>query len=374
MARDLQPAFKAVNAILSQILNEARSKLLAHPIGFKAHEITSKLASNPVFVAGCCGFVLGMATSKALSLTNAKLIRDETMKGVKMEGDAISPTEDLIKPRISKTSQVLIRVEAFSLDSTDLALTSGVPGRDFTGVLEEVGRDVNDPLLRVGIAVWGMSPHNSGCGQRYIVTDYRNVSRRPISSTLGPESLASLAHAGSIAHNVCLKLPEIVDSVLVVGAQSQIGCSVIQLIKNRVNRIVACSPHRATSLMRILGATFVIPLMAGKSKISDNEETCAAELLTHPPFDVVIIAQSGFVSAEFCRKYVKKKNSNRVIDGTKIRVTKASSLSELRPLVETNELRPILEAPTFDFDDLEAAVRHLEVQGHGLIGKVVITF
>ena len=85
--------------------------------------------------------------------------------------ESLTMTCDFERPRILCPDQVLIRVQAGSVDPADVLILSGlgrnerrsdsdensvVLGRDFSGVVVEVGVGVDD--LKVGDGVWSAIP------------------------------------------------------------------------------------------------------------------------------------------------------------------------------------------------------------------------
>ena len=100
---------------------------------------------------------------------------------------------DAVVPRITRSDQVLIEVEATAVDPRDLFAARGaILGADLTGTVLEVGRAV--PHLSAGDAVWAAC---GGAMRRYVVADGKRVRRRPVG--LDAPGAAALPFSGLVS-------------------------------------------------------------------------------------------------------------------------------------------------------------------------------
>ena len=119
---------------------------------------------------------------------------------------------DLLVPKITSPTQVLVRIHAASVDAVDIAILSGlgrcerrmfragrgsILGRDFSGVVLDVGRKVTN--VDVGDAVWSALPiaANAGALCEFVVVESDQLCLRP--TKLSHDGAATLPYA-------CLKV------------------------------------------------------------------------------------------------------------------------------------------------------------------------
>jgi reticulon-4-interacting protein 1, mitochondrial len=102
--------------------------------------------------------------------------------------ESLSIRSDFERPRIESPDQVLVRIHAASVDPVDVLILSGtgrnerdasadsvVLGRDFSGVVVEVGLHVEE--FKIGDGVWSAVPvAANGCLAEYVVLPVDQVS------------------------------------------------------------------------------------------------------------------------------------------------------------------------------------------------------
>ena len=184
---------------------------------------------------------------------------------------------DVPKPAVGH-DDILIAVRAASVNGFDVYQASGylfammehdfptVIGRDFAGVVEEVGPGRAD--FARGDEVFGFIPSvpplKSGAFAEYVAGGHELVlARKP--AEIDFDEAAALPLAGSAA----LDLLEAIDGregdvVLIVGATGGVGTIAIQLAARRGLRVVATArPDEEAALVRGLGATDTIDYSGG---------------------------------------------------------------------------------------------------------------
>ena len=167
--------------------------------------------------------------------------------------------------------QVLVRVEASSLNALDwhfmtgtpwlIRLTSGlfrprriVPGADIAGTIVAAGRDVDD--LSVGDAVFGEAP-GGGCSP-FAVVAANHVARIPEGVDI--RSAAATPVAGLTALQGLRTHAQVRpgDRVLVNGAAGGVGTFTVQIAKALGAEVTAVCSTRNVEMVRRLGADTVI--------------------------------------------------------------------------------------------------------------------
>jgi hypothetical protein len=264
--------------LLHKILKVINERILAHPLVDKCHaysrqvlvglykrslpylaEISKNtiLASSLALAAGV--LVTYWSLSAYYNAYYRSIIKSRTMSGVTCDDskyaglDSLHLRSDLIVPRISRPHQVLVRIHAASVDLADVAILSGlgrterrynseavgdpnsklVLGRDFSGVVLDVGRQVVH--VGVGDAVWSAQPlAANGTLSEFVVIDGNSVRLKPVH--LGHDGAATLPYSGLRVWNTLVKEAGLRPPsglkgkhVLVVDGGSPTGCIAIQV-------------------------------------------------------------------------------------------------------------------------------------------------
>jgi len=170
-------------------------------------------------------------------------------------------------------NEVLVRVQATSVNRTDAATLHGTPffarlatgvrrpkhpilGSEFAGRIEAVGSQVSD--LGVGDEVFGFSGATFGAHAEYLVVP----ADGPVATIPAGLSYHEVASSTEGAHYALSSIeavdPGAGDEVLVYGATGAIGTAAVQLLKHRGATVTAvCDPH-GTDAVASLGADVVI--------------------------------------------------------------------------------------------------------------------
>ena len=167
--------------------------------------------------------------------------------------------------------QVLVRVEASSLNALDWHFVTGtpwlirptsgwlrpkriVPGADVAGTVVAVGSDVDD--LRAGDTVFGESP-GGGCSPFAVVAADHVV---PIPEGVGVHAAAATPVAGLTALQALRTHARTQpgDHVLVNGAAGGVGTFTVQIAKALGAEVTAVCSTRNVEMVRRLGADTVI--------------------------------------------------------------------------------------------------------------------
>jgi NADPH:quinone reductase-like Zn-dependent oxidoreductase len=168
---------------------------------------------------------------------------------------------------VAGTGEVLVDVHAASVNGADWKVRAGsyapltkfpyIPGRDFSGVVAALGKDVRD--CKVGDAVFGVCDVGQEAAYaEKIAIKAAIVAPKP--SSLSHEACAALALAGltalvSIEDTLGLKAGE---TILIQGGAGGVAGVAIQIAKHIGARVISTASASNLGYVRSLGADQVI--------------------------------------------------------------------------------------------------------------------
>ena len=218
-------------------------------------------------------------------------------------------------PRMRSSAEVLVRVMSTGLDRTDLLSVSGwgrverrkmhggfTLGRDFCGVVVEVGEDV--PHLQPGDRVWGAVPYNMpGTLSEMLVLPGSFVEKMP--NNLNWDGAATVPYSALMVWNALVwkgKLePEKSDGVrvLVIDGVTDTGCLATQLACLWGCMVTVLCPARTVPLAHALGAHAVIGAR-------ESPEECVHDLQDSGPFNLIVLS-GDLLSYSHCLPLLEEK-------------------------------------------------------------------
>ncbi len=187
------------------------------------------------------------------------------------------PPEKLTVKEIAKPvptdNQILVKVFATTVNRTDCAVLTGkpfimrfftglfkpksaVPGTDFAGVVEEIGKDVKS--YRVGDKVFGFNDNGLPSQAQYmVVSEKESISIIPpnFSFDQAVASLEAAHYAFNFMNKVNLKTGQ---KVLVNGATGAIGSAAIQFLKYHGLHVTAVCHGKHVEKIKTLGPDKII--------------------------------------------------------------------------------------------------------------------
>ena len=181
--------------------------------------------------------------------------------------------EDLPAPA-ARDGELLVRVHASSANPVDNAIAAGMLsgmaehtfpvllGRDFAGVVEEVGSGVTG--YAAGDEVFGFVPHanpdvhDGTWAERITVAQDGIVAAVPGGVDLAAAGAAPLAGITALAAIDALSLSD-GDTLLVVGATGGVGSLAVQLAAKAGARVVAPALPEDEAFLRALGVAEILP-------------------------------------------------------------------------------------------------------------------
>ena len=172
-----------------------------------------------------------------------------------------------------KDNEILIKIHATTVNRTDSAtirakpfiigrLLTGlwgpkkqIPGTEFAGKIEEIGKDVKS--LKVGDKVFGFDDSGSQAHAEYMTISEDKAITIPKKITY--EQAAASSEGAHYAYNSINKVNiKPGQKVLVNGATGAIGSAAVQLLKHFDVKVTATSNTKNLELVKSLGADKVI--------------------------------------------------------------------------------------------------------------------
>ena len=196
------------------------------------------------------------------------------MKAVTVAQEGAAPTlQDVEETRTPGAAEVLVRVQASSINPLDGGIAAGMLagmlpheypitlGRDFAGVVEQVGEGVSSvaPGDEVFGEVPGMVPpvHDGAWTERIVVSE-QVLARKPAVVDTAQAGAAPLAALTALAIVDALELSA-GQTVLVVGATGGVGSIVVQLAKAAGATVAAPALAEDEQFLRGLGVDELLP-------------------------------------------------------------------------------------------------------------------
>jgi NADPH2:quinone reductase len=200
--------------------------------------------------------------------------------------------------------ELLVRVWASSVNPVDAAIAGGllkdmlehefpvVLGRDYAGVVEEVGSGVT--RYSVGDDVYGFllhanpTVHDGSWAERIVVPEDNFVSRSP--GVVDAEAAGAAPLAG-ITALLCVDALEVSegDTVLVVGATGGVGSFAVQLLTHAGAIVIATALPEDEVYLRGLGASELIDrnadVAATVRELHPDGVDGLVDLVSHSPDD-----------------------------------------------------------------------------------------
>lgn len=180
------------------------------------------------------------------------------------------------KPILKKSTDILVRVHATSINTPDWVGTYGIPyvmrpimggllcrarnrirGNDVAGIVEQVGSQVDH--VQVGDEVFGsIESLSGGAFAEYAIVSSKNIIKKP--KQISMEEAAGAVMSGITARAAIYDSAKIKkgDHILINGASGSIGTFCIQMAKSQGAIVTGVCSTRNVDLIKSLGADHVI--------------------------------------------------------------------------------------------------------------------
>ncbi|XP_063698068.1 reticulon-4-interacting protein 1 homolog, mitochondrial isoform X2 [Culicoides brevitarsis] len=345
--------------------------------------------------------------------------------------DELVYRDDSKKPQIKEANEVMIKVNAASVNPIDVAMIRGygsnflnltrklvnntefplVVGRDFVGEVVQKGMNVPEREARVGQQVWGVMPvHKQGCHRDFIVLNKNYLTEKP--SNLPDTDVTGFLYAGMTAWSGIYVSGNLGGpfgiagsgggkgkKVLVLGASGGVGSIATQiLLAEGANVTVTCSsdalpfvqslgnipnivdyksPHYEQDL-KSMGTFDLVLDCAGKGP--DHAKDLPCPFYTYVTFssptlrntdEMGLIAGNVKNLADLIKSNVEAIGAKKGIVKWAYFLPAPQGLTYLRKLVNEGRLSSVTTA-IFPFEKADLAYKRVE-ERH-LRGKVVLDF
>ncbi|MGW6032471.1 quinone oxidoreductase family protein [Gordonia terrae] len=281
--------------------------------------------------------------------------------------------------------EVLVRVAASSVNPHDIAVSSGaasrymtyrypvVLGSDFAGVIETVGKDVDD--LSPGDRVFGVV--RELVAERGTFADFVAVPREWVHQT--PDSVtdsdAGALGLAAIAGLRCVQAiaPEPNDVVLVIGAAGGIGSYVVQLLAARgVSTVATACAGDQTTHVEQMGANHVIDWTTGSlvervREVRPEGVSAIIDLVNRDRTTLAAIADEVLLCQGSIASTGHAAPNRPRCSNVQVSVDQ-SALREISNLVEEGSLH-VPVSQTFDLNSMDQAFTAIS---EGVTGKIAI--
>jgi len=297
---------------------------------------------------------------------------------------------------VPKDNEVLIRMKATSINYNSLIFTKGepfigrlftglfkpnfsIPGNDVAGVVEAIGKDVKQ--FKPRDEVFGdLADCGFGAFAEYVSAKETSLMLKP--ENLSFEEAASVPEAGLVALQAVRDHGKIQanQKVLIYGASGGIGTFAVQLAKHFEAEVTAVCSRRNFDLVRSIGADHVIDYTKEDFKnYKPGFDLIIATAGYRPILDYkkalkpsgIYVATGGAMSQIFQAMLLGPLvsiSSEKKLTAMNVKVNK--DLGFLKELLETEQLRPVIEKQ-FSLDEIVDALKYYDL-GHAR-GKIVIT-
>ena len=301
------------------------------------------------------------------------------------------------------SSQVLIEVEATSINPVDTKIRQGVlvdlapdfPAvlhGDVAGTITEVGRDVD--TLKVGDEVYGCAggiKGTSGALAEYIVADADLIARKPKSLTMTQAAALPLVSITAWEGLIDRAQVRVQQKVLIYGGTGGVGHLALQLAKNAGAEVytTVSTPEKAAIAID-LGANVAIDYL------NSSVEDFVARYTQGRGFDLVFDTvgndnlQNAFQAAKLNGAVLStlalSKQDLTLVHAKGLslhlvymllpmlsgidRVHHGRILTELASLVDGGKIRPLVDNHVFSFT--EVGLAHAYLESGEAIGKIVL--
>jgi len=293
-----------------------------------------------------------------------------------------------------KNHEILVRVQATTVNRTDCGILSGQPaiirlftglvkpklattGTDFAGEVQVVGKNVS--RFKVGDKVWGFNDNGLSSHAEYLtIAEDQPIAIIPKGITY--EQAAASAEGAHYAYNFINKVDLRAESkVMLNGATGAIGSAALQFLKHVGAHVTATANTRNIDLIKSLGADRVIDYEREDFTQDDDTYDFVFDAVGKSTFSqckpllkpkgVYISSESGpGAQNPFLALFTPIMGGKRVKFPVPLNIPR--SLDFTSELIEANKFRPIIDR-TYSLDQIQEAFHY--VSSGQKTGSVIIS-
>jgi len=269
---------------------------------------------------------------------------------------------------------------AFKLFSSLFRPKKGIYGEMYTGVVDEVGKNVKG--FNVGDLVYGTNGMKLGTYAEYVIVKDKTVIRK-IPESVQEKTVLSLLDGGITALPFIREKAELLDGqeILIIGASGSVGSSGVQISKHLGATVTGVSGPTNQELLKGLGCDYVIDyskedylnstkkydvIFDAVGKKSFKE--CKHMLKDEGRYLITVPDLKAMLKAIF---KIKQPNKKELFAATGLRKPdlKHVDLEYLEKLLVNKELNPYIEK-VYDISEMTNAQKHVR-SGHKK-GNVIV--
>lgn len=328
--------------------------------------------------------------------------------------------KDVDIPQVKKPNDVLVKVQASSVNPLDVAMIGGygnvvldtlrqcdlnmeikklplITGRDFCGEVVSKSTNVRKDI-RVGDIVYGVvPPHYQGSHASYIVTDDHLMIQKP--SGLKMTEAASIPYTAltawsalKISGDLAISDPK-TKKVLVLGASGGVGTAAVQLLKAWGCQVVATCGTNAVPLVKSMSPDIIIDYQQ-KEAMREIELSGKYDIILDASGNVNYVSYVPFLKEWSNSKFITLKSpflsntdnygliggllknasdllkynlsSNALAKGCTVRwgffAPLGLGMTEIGQLVKSGQINPKIDSK-YDFEDMPKAFKKVS-EGH----------
>lgn len=297
--------------------------------------------------------------------------------------------QEVPKPQIG-SNEILVRVMAVAVTAADSRIRGSrfpkgfgvlaravfgltkprvkILGNTYSGVVEEVGKDVTD--YEPGDEICGLTGSRMGTYAEFIkVSNFKSSAKKP--ARISHEDVAGMLFGGTAAlyflrERLGVKPGE---TVVIVGASGAVGTNAVQLAKCFDAKVTAVTSGSNAQLVKDLGANETIDYtkqnLVGSGKKFDVVLDAVGSI--SPEDAKTLLTEEGRAGLMVASLWEMLRMRGPVKAGTA--TEKKEDIEFLLSLMEQGKLKTVIDK-VYDFDDVVAA--HAHVDSGQKVGNVLL--
>ncbi|KIZ40671.1 MULTISPECIES: NADP-dependent oxidoreductase [Rhodopseudomonas] len=288
---------------------------------------------------------------------------------------------DQVEPSLPDASQVLVSVQAASINPVDFKIRNGkypavkedrLPyalGRDVSGIVEKCGAQAT--TFKIGDEVFGMVGIGGGGYAEKVVLDQKAIARKPAS--LDHVHAAAIPLAGQTAWQGLFRHGQLKagQSVLIHGGSGGVGHFAVQFAKAKGARVLTTVSTDNVEFARSLGADVVIDYKTQRFEDHASDLDMVFDLIDGETRERSwpLLKRGGVLVTTLTDPSQDKAKEHGIRAMRYTVEADGKELAEIAELVEAGKVKPHV-SKTYPLEQAPDALSEVE-RGHS-VGKVVL--